>query len=73
MVADAEHARVLDFDAVRFADAVEAVVNDAPKARHPFTGARRFDQQLVVERLVQILLRAARWDPPAARHRAVAA
>jgi teichuronic acid biosynthesis glycosyltransferase TuaC len=72
MLADAEHARVLDFDAVRFADAVEAVVNDAPKVRHPFTGARRFDQQLVVERLVEILSRAARWDPPAAPHRAVA-
>jgi hypothetical protein len=37
-----------------------AVVNDAPKARQPFTGAKRFDQQLVVERLVEILSRAVR-------------
>jgi teichuronic acid biosynthesis glycosyltransferase TuaC len=58
MLADAEHARVLDFDALRFADAVDAVVDDAPKARHPFTGAERFDQQVVVERLVEILSRA---------------
>jgi teichuronic acid biosynthesis glycosyltransferase TuaC len=67
MLAEAEHARVLDFDALRFAHAVDAVVDDAPKVRHPLTGVERFDQQLVIERLVEILSRAVRSARSSAR------
>jgi hypothetical protein len=47
-----------------------AVVNDAPKARQPFTGARRFDQQLGSRGWSKSS--RERFDPPAAPHRAVA-
>lgn len=59
MLADADHARVLEFDARGFADAVEAVLSGAPGERTPDPASRRFGEREITERLVQILEAAA--------------
>jgi glycosyltransferase involved in cell wall biosynthesis len=59
MLADAAHARVLEFGAAAFADAVEAVLASAPVQRVPDPASRRFGEREITERLVQILEAAA--------------
>ncbi len=60
MLEDAEHARVLEFDVAAFADATEALTASAPARRRPDPASRRFGDQEITERLVQILESAAR-------------
>jgi glycosyltransferase involved in cell wall biosynthesis len=55
MLGSAAHARVLPFDAVAFADAVEELVRIAPAERAPDPDSRRFDEDAITDRLVEIL------------------
>jgi teichuronic acid biosynthesis glycosyltransferase TuaC len=58
MLDGARNARVLEFDAVAFADAVEQVIASDPGVRAADPISTRFDEGTIIERVVGILERA---------------